>query len=109
MKKFIEGENYYLEVVFKPNKKMASFYVKAKDKLSKRHSFINNLNSFLGLFAIDADSPLAEESQWYISKEEAKVYYESTIKAFSQKSFLSFFEHKLLEDRLCGEWENIEE
>ena len=108
MKKLIESENYFLEIVYEPDKNKASFFIKAKDKLSNRYSYINNLNCILGLFGIDCDSPLAPESQWYISKKRAKIFTKIAIDGLHRKSFLSFLEWKLYEDRLCGEWENVD-
>jgi hypothetical protein len=108
MNKLIEGKEYFLEIVYEPYKHKVLFFIKAKNKLNNSYSYINNLNCILSLFEIDLENYLTSESQWYINKNRAKAYLKILIDALNNTDFLTFLEHKLVEDRLCGEWENIE-
>ena len=81
----IGGEKYDFEIFSKRTGNEFRFFIRATDKIRKRTSCINNLNTILSW--LDAD------------------IYDSRF--LSDLSLLNYLEKRLDEDREWGEWENI--
>lgn len=105
----IQGLTYNFEVVWNNENQENQFLIRAIEKSTGRSSCINNLNAVLSEFDIDIDDPKSEDSSWIVTKDEAKRFYNIANCFLVDKRFRDYIERHLDEDRLCGEWANIEE
>ena len=83
------------------------FSVEAIDKLTRKCSFINNLNYILSYLGIDIDNPDFYDSTWILKDDLAKDLFNKMKKLFSDNETLAGLENYLDLDREEGEWENI--
>lgn len=103
----IQGKKYSFEVVSQEQEIEFCFFIRAIDKLTRRASCINNLNTILSEFSMEVDDPKVADSTWVVTKEDARRLQETAKDFLSSSSFLHYLERRLDEDRKCGEWENI--
>lgn len=107
------GNRYGYKIFIYPAGKEYDFAVKAIDKESRKTSWINTVNKFLGALDIDPDDNRLDErfvdSDWIVSKKELKKFVRKTYRLFTDKEYLPYFEDYLDFDRREGEWENFEE
>jgi hypothetical protein len=100
----IRGKKYNFKILVEKQ----LFYIKAKHKLTRSTSCINNLNIILSELGIDVNDNRFVNSFWIISQKGARKFAKIAKELLSDKSFRNYIEEKLDEDRKCGEWENIE-
>ena len=99
----IVGEKYNFQIISNSGR----FYIEAQHKHTLRFSFINDLNPILSEFNIKGEDPKVAESQWIVSKEEARIFAKDAKEFLLNGRFRDYLEEKLDEDRRCSEWENI--
>jgi len=100
----VRGKKYNFKILGENN----CFYIKAKHKLTRRTSCINNLNIILSELGVDVNDSKFVNSFWIISQKDVRKFGKIAKEVLSDKSFRNYLEEKLDEDRKCGEWENIE-
>lgn len=112
MKTFFEGDRYNFEVICKEVNKGHFWTLRAICKKTNSCSGINNLNPILSELGIDEDKicgRFEDSSRWDVSKQEMKNFNKITKTFLTDKNYLKYLENKLDEDRVQGEWENVEE
>lgn len=100
----IHGKKYNFKILAKDK----CFYIKAKNKSTRRFSCINNLNTILSELGVNVNDDKFGDSFWIISRKEVRKFGKIARELLSDKTFRDYLEEKLDEDRKCGEWENIE-
>jgi len=103
-----QGKKYTFEVISERWDKDFSFFVKAKHRSTGRTSCVNNLNIILSELGIDINDPKVADSTWLLSEKESLRFSVLAKRFLSDQSFLEFVEDQLDEDRILGEWANIE-
>ena len=85
------------------------FEVKAVDKLTRRYSFVNNMNGLIGELVKDDDifyDTMFGETTWDGTVGQVREWFTQAKDLFSDSSYLAYFEKFLDDDRLAGEWGN---
>ncbi len=100
---------YEVEVKMKLWLKDGIFLVKATDKISKRYSYITNMNGLASQFSgYDTEKPTMQDSSWEYNATKVKSWYAEAKMIFSNKQFQEYFLRCLNDDRCAGEWENVD-
>ena len=103
----IQGNKYNFEIVCQKCGESYQFYIRALCKSTERYSSINNLNTILSELGIDTDDSNFEDSIWIVDQDEAKYFTRVTEEIITDNTYRDYLEHRLDEDRILGEWENI--
>jgi len=110
MKNVFKGDKYDFQLLgFPLGERRTHFTIRATHRQSKRTAFITNVNVILSELNIPSNAPRFWESEWVLSKEEAKNLIVSVEKLLSDKMFLPYLEKNLDFDRKESEWENYEQ
>ena len=104
----ISGNKYNYKLLLSSIGEEYQFSIKAIEKETKRTSFINTINVLLNELNIDSHNTRFGESEWTISKKELKTFLRKINKLFIDEKSLPYLENFLDQDRIEGEWENIE-
>jgi len=102
----IEGEKYSFNIISQREETNYHFSLRANSKSSGRTSCINNLNAVLSEFGIEMGDPKVTDSQWTVTRKEARRYVDTATQFLLDSAFLDYLEKRLDEDRMLGEWEN---
>ncbi len=83
------------------------FSIRAICRSTNRTSSINNLNSILGELGVDQEDERVENSDWHLSKNQARKFIRKAADFLSSESYVQYLERDLDDDRRCGEWANL--
>ena len=111
--KLIIGNKYNFKIIYEEfNENECYWTLKAICKETNFYSGINNLNTILSELGIDGGTicrKFEDSSVWEVSKLEMKKFNKIAKSFLTSEKYLKYLENKLDEDRVQGEWENVEE
>jgi hypothetical protein len=100
----LDGEFYWYNLEWEPNKKRYIFQIRAIDKRTRRYSLITNVTHVMGLLGVE-DKPRFEETHWIITERELQSFSKAFKSVLCKPRQLKHLENELDEDREDGEWE----
>jgi hypothetical protein len=109
MKCCIDGISYFYEIISLANRDKFHFSIDATHKPTCRSSKITTVNPILSELHIPNFDKRFDESVWVVNKKETTHLMNMAKELLSDRSYLTYFESILDEDRKLGEWKNISE